>query len=142
MNEITITLPEEQVLTVITALGVLKDRIGQKASWNQRKRLPTLRSRLADCIAIGDETESANLRKALAKTQRDIDSRIARAQKIAQLRDTIKQMSGATDERLRDFKIDEMGGVNSHGVALEDKRCGGYGRPEAPHTARGWQAAA
>jgi hypothetical protein len=110
MNKITITLPEEQVLTVITALGVLKDRIGQKASWNQRKRLPTLRSRLADCIAIGDEAESANLRKVIARTQKDIDSRITRAQKIAQLRDTIKQMSGATDERLRNFKIDEMGG--------------------------------
>ena len=110
MNEITITLPEEQVLTVITALGVLKDRIGQKASWNQHKRLPVLRSRLADCIAIGDEAETANLRKALAKTQRDIDSRIARGKKIAQLRDTIKQLSGATDERLRDFRIDDMGG--------------------------------
>ena len=43
MNEITITLPEEQVLTVITALGVLKDRIGQKVSWNQRKRLRDFR---------------------------------------------------------------------------------------------------
>ena len=110
MNKITITLPEEQVLTVITALGVLKDRIGQKASWNQRKRLPTLRSRLADCIAIGDETESANLRKAIARTQKDIESRIARGQKIAGLRDALKHISGVTDERLRDFKIDDMGG--------------------------------
>lgn len=105
MNEITITLPEEQVLTVITALGVLKDRIGQKASWNQHKRLPVLRSRLADCIAIGDEAETANLRKALAKTQRDIDSRIARGKKIAELRDALKQIAGVTDEHLRDFVL-------------------------------------
>lgn len=110
MRKYKVFFNDEDALTVITALGVLKDRIGQKASWNQRKRLPTLRSRLADCIAIGDEAETANLRKALTKTQRDIDSRIARGQKIAQLRDTIKQLSGVTDERLRDFRIDDMGG--------------------------------
>jgi hypothetical protein len=52
MQGITITLTDEQVLTVVTALGVLKDRIGQKASWNQRKRMPTLRSRLADCPGL------------------------------------------------------------------------------------------
>jgi len=116
MNEVTIKssveikFSVEQVLTVITALGVLKDRIGQKASWNQRKRLPTLRSRLADCIAIGDDTEAGNLRKAIARTQKDIESRIARGKKIAGLRDALKHLSGATDERLRNFKIDDMGG--------------------------------
>ena len=76
---------DEQVLTIITALGVLKDRIGQKAGWQQRKRLPTLRGRLADCITIGDETEADGVRKALAKTQKDIDSRIKRGEKIADL---------------------------------------------------------
>jgi hypothetical protein len=105
MNEITITLSEEQVLTVITALGVLKDRIGQKASWNQRKRLPTLRSRLADCIAIGDEAEADNLRKAITRVQKDTESRIERGKKIAELRDALKQIAGVTNEHLRDFVL-------------------------------------
>ena len=98
---------DEQVLTIITALGVLKDRIGQKAGWQQRKRLPTLRGRLADCITIGDETEADGVRKALAKTQKDIDSRIKRGEKIADLMNDIKQQTGVTDERLRDFDIAE-----------------------------------
>ena len=76
MEEITITLKKEQAVTIITALGVMQNRIGQKASWQQRKRLPTLRSRLADCIAIGDETEATELRKALARVQKNIDKRI------------------------------------------------------------------
>jgi hypothetical protein len=29
----TFEFDEEQVLTIVTALGVLKDRIGQKGSW-------------------------------------------------------------------------------------------------------------
>jgi len=98
---------DEQVLTIITALGVLKDRIGQKAGWQQRKRLPTLRGRLADCITIGDETEADGVRKALAKTQKDIDSRIKRGEKIADLMNDIKRQTGVTDERLRDFDIAE-----------------------------------
>lgn len=98
---------EEQVLTIVTALGVLKDRIGQKAGWQQRKRLPTLRGRLADCITIGDETEADGVRKALAKTQKDIDSRIKRGEKIAELMNDIKRQAGVNTERLRDYDIAE-----------------------------------
>ena len=103
----TFEFDEEQVLTIVTALGVLKDRIGQKGSWQQRKRMPTLRGRLADCITIGDETEADGVRKALAKTQKDIDSRIKRGEKIADLMNDIKRQTGVTDERLRDFDIAE-----------------------------------
>lgn len=103
----TFEFNEEQVLTIVTALGVLKDRIGQKAGWQQRKRLPTLRGRLADCITIGDETEADGVRKAIAKTQRDIASKIARGEKIAELMNDIKQQSGVTTERLRDYDIAE-----------------------------------
>lgn len=35
----TFEFTDEQVLTIITALGVLKDRIGQKAGWQQRKQV-------------------------------------------------------------------------------------------------------
>lgn len=103
----TFEFDEEQVLTIVTALGVLKDRIGQKAGWQQRKRLPTLRGRLADCITIGDETEADGVRKALAKAQKDIASRIARGEKIAELMNDIKRQTGVTDERLRDYDIAE-----------------------------------
>lgn len=103
----TFEFDEEQVLTIVTALGVLKDRIGQKAGWQQRKRMPTLRGRLADCITIGDEQEADGVRKALAKAQKDIDSRIKRGEKIADLMNDIKQQTGVTDERLRDFDIAE-----------------------------------
>ena len=103
----TFEFNEEQVLTIVTALGVLKDRIGQKGGWLQRKRMPTLRGRLADCITIGDEQEADCVRKAIAKAQRDIASRIARGEKIAELMNDIKQQSGVTTERLRDYDIEE-----------------------------------
>ena len=105
MRKYKVFFNDEDALTVITALGVLKDRIGQKASWNQRKRLPTLRSRLTDCIAIGDETEADNLRKAITRVQKDTESRIGRGKKIAELRDALKQIAGVTDEHLRDFVL-------------------------------------
>lgn len=57
MKQVTITFNERQALLVVTALGVLKNRIGQKGRWLERKRMPLLRSRLADCITIGDEIE-------------------------------------------------------------------------------------
>lgn len=99
----TFEFDEEQVLTIVTALGVLKDRIGQKGGWLQRKRMPTLRGRLADCITIGDEQEADGVRKAMTKTQKDIASRIARGEKIAELMNDIKRQSGVTTERLRDY---------------------------------------
>jgi hypothetical protein len=103
----TFEFDEEQVLTIVTALGVLKDRIGQKGSWLQRKRMPTLRGRLADCITIGDETEADGVRKALSKAQKDHQSRITRGEKIAELMNDIKQQAGVTTERLRDYDIAE-----------------------------------
>lgn len=103
----TFEFDEEQVLTIVTALGVLKDRIGQKGSWLQRKRMPTLRGRLADCITIGDEQETDCVRKAIAKTQKNIASRIARGEKIAQLMNDIKRQSGVTTERLSDIDTTE-----------------------------------
>ena len=96
---------EEQVVTmIITALGVLKDRIGQKGRWQQRRRLPTLRSRLADCITIGDDLEADGVRRALVRTTKDIESKIARGKRIAALMDAIKlQVGGVADRRLREF---------------------------------------
>ena len=103
----TFEFDEEQVLTIVTALGVLKDRIGQKGRWLQRKRMPTLRGRLADCITIGDEQETDSVRKAITKTQSNIASRIARGEKIAELMNDIKRQSGVTTERLCDIDTTE-----------------------------------
>ena len=104
MNTRTFEFTDEQMLTIVTALGTLKDRIGQKAGWLQRKRLPTLRGRLADCITIGDDTEAEAVRKALNKTSGNISRRIERGEKIADLMNDIKEQTGITTERLRDFK--------------------------------------
>ena len=103
MRQVTITLNERDALMVVTALGVLKDRIGQKGRWLERKRMPTLRHRLADCITIGDETEQAGVRKALKKTQDEINRRIQAGEDIAKLMRDVKAQAEITDERLRDF---------------------------------------
>ena len=73
----TFEFTDEQVLTIITALGVLKDRIGQKTGWLQRKRMPILRGRLADCITIGDPTLRNNVYMAEIAKQRRHDQFIA-----------------------------------------------------------------
>ena len=91
------------MLTIVTALGVLKNRIGQRGGWLQRKRMPTLRRLLADCITIGDEQEANGVRKAIARAQKDIASRIARGKKIAELMNDIKRQSGVTTEKLGDI---------------------------------------
>ena len=103
----TFEFDEEQVLTIVTALGVLKDRIGQRGGWLQRKRMPTLRRLLADCITIGDEQEADGVRKAMARAQKDIANRIARGEKIAELMNDIKQQSGVTTEKLGDIDATE-----------------------------------
>ena len=59
----TIEVNERESLLIITALGVYQNRTGQKARWSEKKRMITLRSRLADCITIGDDTTEADLRK-------------------------------------------------------------------------------
>ena len=110
MKTTTFEFTDEQVLMVITALGVLKDRIGQKGRWLQRKRLPTLRSRLADCITIGDNLEAKGVRKALGVAQKDIESKITRGEKISGLMSDIKrQVGGVADMRLRDFDDERYG---------------------------------
>lgn len=103
----TFEFTEEEVLMIITALGVFKNRIGQQARWKQRKRMPVLRGRLADCITICDDQEAKGVRKAMANVQRNIDSRIARGQKAAELMNSIKQLAGVKDERLCDHDIEE-----------------------------------
>ena len=72
----TFEFTDEEVLTIVTALGVLKSRIGQRERWLQRKRMVTLRGRLADCITIGDETEADGVRKAMAITKKKISSAV------------------------------------------------------------------
>jgi len=103
MRQVTITLNERDALMVVTALGVLKDRIGQKGRWLERKRMPTLRHRLADCITIGDEDEQAGVRKAMHKTQNEINRRIQAGEEIAKMMRDVKQQADITDERLREF---------------------------------------
>jgi len=98
--ETRISLNEREDLLVATALGVYQARIGQNASWMQRKRLPTLRSRLADAITINDETEANTLRHILCKMVRRIEVRINLGREISNLRERIKLVTNITDERV------------------------------------------
>lgn len=93
-------LNEREALLIVAALGVYQNRVGQKASWKKRKRMNTLRSRLADAITICDEEEVKELRKALQKTQRSIERRTELGIEISTLRERVKAESGITDEKV------------------------------------------
>jgi len=103
----TFEFTQDEVLMIVTALGVLKDRIGQKGRWFQRKRMPTLRHRLADCITIGDEAEIEGIRKAMKRTTANIESRIKSGEEIAEMMRRMKEHAGITDERWRSNNHDE-----------------------------------
>jgi len=104
--ELTLTLSKRDALMLVTALGVLKDRVGQKARWFQRKRLPRLRQQLADCVIIGDENMGGVIRKNLEGVQREVDRRIAFGEEIATKMNELKALAGITDEHIR-FHTDD-----------------------------------
>ncbi len=106
-----IEINERQALMLVTALGVLKDRVGQKGKWLTRKRMPTLRHRLADCITIADTDEQEGVRKAMRKTQDEIDRRIRFGEEVADFMNAIKQQAGITDERFKDFNYTRPDGT-------------------------------
>jgi hypothetical protein len=94
-----LSLTKDEMLMIVTALGTLKDRIGQKAGWLQRKRMPTLRGRLADCVTIGDETEADGVRKAMRRATNEIEKRINAGEEIAGMMNSLKTKAEITDER-------------------------------------------
>ena len=102
---------EREALLIVTALGTYQNRVGQHTSWDQRKRLGTLRGRLADCVIIGDEDEAKGIHKALAKTHRRIERGIALGEEISALRERLKADTGITDEKVNS-KDDEEEGVS------------------------------
>lgn len=91
---------EREALLIVTALGTYQNRVGQHTSWDQRKRLTTLRGRLADCVIIGDQEEAKGIHKALAKTHRRIERGIALGKEISTLRERVKDLAGITDEKV------------------------------------------
>jgi hypothetical protein len=91
---------EREALLIVTALGVYQNRVGQHASWDQRKRLATLRGRLADCVTIGDDEEAKAVRKVLAKTKRRIERGMNLGLEISALRERVKAETGITDEKV------------------------------------------
>ena len=91
---------EREALLIVTALGTYQNRVGQHTSWDQRKRLTTLRSRLADCVTIGDDDEAAGVRRALSKTKRRIERGINLGLEISTLRERVKAETGITDEKV------------------------------------------
>ena len=84
----------------ITSERTYQNRVGQHTSWDQRKRLTTLRGRLADCVIIGDEDEAKGIHKALAKTHRRIERGINLGLEISALRERVKAETGITDEKV------------------------------------------
>ena len=91
---------EREALLIVTALGTYQNRVGQHTSWDQRKRLTTLRGRLADCVTIGDDDEAAGVRRALSKTKRRIERGINLGLEISTLRERVKAETGITDEKV------------------------------------------
>ena len=91
---------EREALLIVTALGTYQNRVGQHTSWDQRKRQPTLRARLADCVTIGDDEEAKAVRKALAKTKRRIERGMNLGLEISKLRERVKADTGITDEKV------------------------------------------
>lgn len=66
-------LKKNEAELIVKALGIYKSRIGQKARWQKRKRQTTLKSRLADGIAINDAEYIAGVRKALSNSERSVE---------------------------------------------------------------------
>jgi hypothetical protein len=106
---------ERESLLIVTALGMLQNRVGQKASWKQRKQQPKLRARLADCVTIGDEEEAKALRKELTKTKRRIEWGIALGEEISALRERLKADTGINDERVNPQDDEEAGVSEAQG---------------------------
>ena len=100
LKDMELQVNEREALLIVTALGTYQNRVGQHTSWDQRKRLTTLRSRLADCVTIGDDDEAAGVRRALSKTKRRIERGINLGLEISALRERVKAETGITDEKV------------------------------------------
>ena len=100
LKDMELQVNEREALLIVTALGTYQNRVGQHTSWDQRKRQPTLRARLADCVTIGDDEEAKAVRKALAKTKRRIERGMNLGLEISTLRERVKAETGITDEKV------------------------------------------
>ena len=97
-----IEVNEREALLIVTALGTYQNRIGQHTSWNERKRMRTIRARLADAVTIDDKEEISALRHAMSNTRRRIGRGIALGLEVSTLRERIKTDTGITDKRVKD----------------------------------------
>ena len=97
-----IQVTKREVLLIVTALASKHKRIGQKVSWQYRKRLPLLRSRLADCITIGigDGIAAINLKNEIELSKRRIRQGFNIGVELSDLRKRLKEQAGITDERI------------------------------------------
>jgi hypothetical protein len=100
LMDMELQVNEREALLIVTALGTYQNRVGQHTSWDQRKRQPTLRARLADCVTIGDDEEAKAVRKALAKTKRRIERGMNLGLEISALRERVKAETGINDEKV------------------------------------------
>ena len=91
---------EREALLIVTALGVYQNRVGQHTSWKQRKRMPTLRARLADCVTVGDDDEAKVVRKEMEYTKKSIETRTNLGKEISTLRERLKADTGVTFEKV------------------------------------------
>lgn len=97
-----IEVSEREALLIVTALGTYQNRIGQHTSWDERKRMRTIRARLAAAVTIGDTEETKALRHAMSNTRRRIERGIALGLEVSTLRERIKTDTGITDKRVKD----------------------------------------
>lgn len=57
-----VNVSKEEAQLIVKALGTYEARRRQRRKWFLKKRLSSLRAKLADCVLIGDEKEAGVIR--------------------------------------------------------------------------------
>ena len=80
-----------EMLLIVTALGTKITRINGKTKWLKKKRMPTLRHKLADNITIGDKEEAECLKGVLDINKKKISEREKLTNEYESLMNRIKE---------------------------------------------------
>jgi len=96
MKQVTLTLTAKEALMVVTALGTYQNRIGQRSSWSERKRIPTLQQQAQE---EEGKTDINDIQAKIEKERRYIARCIADGQECNRLKERIKQEAEITDEK-------------------------------------------
>lgn len=100
---VNLQLSRQEALKIVTAIGTHQNRVGQKARWAERKRIPSLDQEAKETTDEGGLQIIANKK---AWTLRYIETAYAEVEKCNELRERIKQAVGIADgekqQKIRD----------------------------------------